>query len=156
MLSSSGATLLVFVHPYCPCARATLSELAVIMATCRSRLTAHVHFVVSEGANPNWDENELWQTANTIPGVRTLVDTKGTEALACSARTSGHTLLFNERGTCLFAGGITAARGHAGDNIGRQAVLSYLGNNRPETDRAPTFGCPLFAEGPTVASEDNL
>jgi hypothetical protein len=126
------------------------------MATCRGRLAAHVHFVVSDGANPTWDENELWQTANAIPGVRTVVDTMGTEALAFSARTSGHTLLFDERGRRLFAGGITAARGHAGDNIGRQAILSCLGNNRPETDLAPTFGCALFAEGPTVAWEDNL
>jgi hypothetical protein len=154
--SSSGATLLVFVHPYCPCARTTLGELAAIMNTTQGRVTAQVLFVAADGENPNWAQNELWQAAEAIPGVRAVVDAGAIEAARFGARTSGLTLLFNAQGECLFSGGITAARGHAGDNIGRQAIVACLANERPETSRAPTFGCPLFSAEPMVRSEDAL
>jgi hypothetical protein len=154
--NSTGATLLVFVHPYCPCARTTLGELAAIMTRCRNQVTAHVLFVVAGDENPNWAKNELWQTAGAIPGVRAVVDAKAMEAAKFGVRTSGHTVLFDEHGICLFAGGITVSRGHAGDNIGRQAIVSYLTKGKPETHRAPTFGCPLFVAESTVTSEDNL
>ncbi|HEX4145726.1 MAG TPA: hypothetical protein VHY91_19630 [Pirellulales bacterium] len=153
--SDNAATLLVFVHPYCPCARTTLDELAAIMTTCRGRVEAQVLFVTADGENPNWEENELWQAARAIPGVRAVVDSGAIEAVAFGARTSGLTLLFDERGECLFSGGITAARGHAGDNVGRQAIVSCLANQRPETSRAPTFGCALFASESTVNSKDS-
>jgi hypothetical protein len=152
--NSTGATLLVFVHPYCPCARTTLGELAAIMATCRDRVMAYVLFVVPADENPNWPQNELCRTAGAIPGVRAAVDAKAMEATRFGARTSGHTLLFNEHGVCLFAGGITVSRGHAGDNIGRQTIVSYLTKGNPETHRAPTFGCPLFEAGSAAASKE--
>jgi hypothetical protein len=43
----------------------------------------------------------------------------------------------------LFAGGITAARGHAGDNAGRSAIETLLAGGRPGYDRTPVFGCPI-------------
>jgi hypothetical protein len=88
--------------------------------------------------------------------VHPVVDTGAVEAVRFGAQTSGLTLLFNEQGECLFSGGITASRGHAGDNIGRQAIVSCLANQRPQTNRAPTFGCALFADKSTVSSEDSL
>jgi hypothetical protein len=55
----------------------------------------------------------------------------------------------------LFSGGITAARGHAGDNAGRSELVSLLNGgpvapaatlNRGGSARDATsvFGCPLF------------
>jgi hypothetical protein len=153
-LSSSGATLLVFVHPHCPCTRATLGQLAEIMATCRDRVTAYALFVVPDGDDSNWAHNELWQTADAIPGVHAVVDAKAVEAARFGAQTSGLTLLFNQQGACLFSGGITAARGHAGDNAGQESIVSSLSQGRPETCRAPTFGCPLFTDRADVAIEE--
>ncbi len=150
---TGGATFLVFVHPYCPCARTTLGELAAIMNSTEGHVTAHVVFVVPDGENPDWTRNELWQAAQAIPDVRIFVDYKAAEAKRFGARTSGLTLLFNERGTCLFSGGITASRGHAGQNSGRQAVVSCLAGVRREASCDPTFGCPLFAEESTIMPE---
>jgi hypothetical protein len=58
--------------------------------------------------------------------------------------------LYGPGGDLLFSGGITAARGHSGDNCGRSTIISLL---TEETANAPVragpaqtfvFGCPLF------------
>ena len=36
------ATLVMAVHPQCPCTRASLGELALLMASCQGKVSAHV------------------------------------------------------------------------------------------------------------------
>jgi hypothetical protein len=72
-----------------------------------------------------------------------LTDEKGTEAAKFVAETSGHTLVFDREGTLLFSGGITASRGHAGDNAGESAVLAALRGETMAQLRTPVFGCLL-------------
>jgi hypothetical protein len=49
-------------------------------------------------------------------------------------------------GVLRYSGGITGARGHAGDNAGLRALTTAL--ERPSPGVAgPVFGCPLEAEG---------
>jgi len=69
------------------------------------------------------------------------------EAKRFGAETSGQTLLYDERGTLAFSGGITGSRGHAGDNAGRASLLALI--NRSDADRrgSSVFGCPLFSAG---------
>jgi hypothetical protein len=43
----------------------------------------------------------------------------------------------------MFSGGITDARGHAGDNDGRDAVEAYLTGGVPGCTQTPVFGCPI-------------
>src|SRR5262245_48572194 len=43
------ASLVMAVHPYCPCSRASVRELALIMARCQGRLSARVVFVEPAG-----------------------------------------------------------------------------------------------------------
>src|ERR1700722_18065386 len=42
-------TLLLFLHPQCPCSRATVAELERLMARASGRLAARVLFVVPRG-----------------------------------------------------------------------------------------------------------
>jgi hypothetical protein len=63
-------------------------------------------------------------------------------------------VLYNAAGALLFSGGITAARGHEGDNAGREMVLAHLAANDAGR-RAPVFGCPLFADGECEACKGN-
>src|SRR5579872_6488183 len=35
-------TLLMFMHPQCPCSRASVGELALLMAHCQGKLSTHV------------------------------------------------------------------------------------------------------------------
>ncbi|MBD0372893.1 MAG: RedB protein [Pyrinomonadaceae bacterium] len=138
------ATLVMLVHPHCPCTRATMNELAGIMAHAQGRLTAYVLFLKPEGFSEDWEKTDLWQTAASIPGVHVMVDERGAEARLFNSSTSGQTILYDATGLLLFSGGITGSRGHSGDNAGRSAIVSLV--NEGTADRAETsvFGCPLF------------
>jgi hypothetical protein len=138
------ATLVMLIHPHCPCSRASLGELALLMAQSQGRLAAYVLFLKPEGFSNNWEKTDLWQSAASIPGVKPIVDHDGIEARRFHARTSGQTVLYDAEGHLLFSGGITVARGHAGDNAGRSAIVSLLNANVAEQTETPVFGCPLF------------
>jgi len=146
-LSQSGAmTLVMVVHPHCPCSRASIGELAELMAHVQHRLHAWVLFVRPHDFDENWAESDLWQAARAIPGVHTLIDDDGREARRFGAATSGETLLYDTGGRLLFAGGVTSARGHFGDNAGITAIFDRIDNAHARRfGSAAVYGCPLFA-----------
>ena len=86
-------TLLVFAHPQCPCSRATIGELAILMAHARDRVTAYVIFYRPLNVEAGWEQTDLWRSAAAIPGVRVLPDENGADATVFDAATSGQTLL---------------------------------------------------------------
>jgi hypothetical protein len=136
-------TLLMLAHPHCPCTRASLGELAQVMAHAVGKVNAFVIFVKPPGAGADWDDTDLRRTAAAIPGVNVLTDENGIEAAKFGAETSGHTLVFDREGTLVFSGGITASRGHAGGNAGENAVLAALRGETMAHSRTPVFGCSL-------------
>jgi hypothetical protein len=138
------ATLIMFAHPHCPCTRASVGELALLMARCQGRLTANVLFFRPKDFPAGWERTDLWYSAAAIPGVNVIQDEDGLEARRFHAATSGHTLLYDTEGPLLFSGGITASRGHAGDNLGRSALVSLLTERTAEQTETFTFGCSLF------------
>lgn len=143
--SPDAMNLVMVVHPQCPCSRASIGELAVLMAHARERVQTWVIFVRPPGFDGYWAETDLWRGAKAIPGVTTVLD-DGREAHQFGAETSGETLLYDGKGHLLFAGGVTGARGHFGDNAGLQAVLDRVED--PQAHRvasAAVYGCPLFA-----------
>ena len=143
-LAADRATLVIMAHPHCPCTRASIGELARLMAQAQGSVTAYALFLKPEESYDDWEKTDLWQSAASIPGVNVVVDDGGAEARRFHAMTSGQTLLYDAEGHLLFSGGITGSRGHYGDNAGLSAVVSLL--NTGEADRAETFafGCPLF------------
>jgi len=141
---SDGATLIMMAHPHCPCTRASVGELALLMAHTQGRVTAYVLLLKPQGVPENWEKTDLWNSAASIPGVHVLADEDGIEAERFHAATSGQTLLYDKNGRLLFSGGITAARGHSGDNTGRSAIVSLLMQGEAERTETFVFGCPLF------------
>ena len=137
-------TLVMLAHPHCPCTRASISELASLMAHSRGRLTAYVLFLKPAGFSEDWEKTDLWRSAASIPGVTPVIDDEGAEARRFRAATSGQTMLYGAGGDLLFSGGITMARGHAGDNAGESAILSLVNSGVAEQTETPAFGCPLF------------
>jgi hypothetical protein len=115
-------SVIMFVHPRCPCSRASIGELEKIMTRCHGRLAAQVVCYKPEGTPDEWAQTNLWRSAAAIPGVRVRTDEAGREAERLGAETSGQTLLYDTDGELLFQGGLTAGRGHAGDNPGSDAV----------------------------------
>ena len=137
------ATLVMLLHPRCPCSRASLEELDRLMAHLPGVLIAHVLFVKPAGVPEDWEQTDLWRRAATIPGVSLTRDDGGEEARRFGAATSGQTVVYDGDERLLFSGGITAARGHEGDNAGRTAILSLLATGAAERRSTPVFGCSL-------------
>jgi hypothetical protein len=114
------------------------------MAQAQGRVTAYVLFLKPAGTSDNWEKTDLWQSAARIPGVNVVVDDGGVEARRFHAVTSGQTALYDDEGRLLFSGGITASRGHSGDNAGRSAIVSLLHAGEAERTETFVFGCPLY------------
>ena len=142
-LATDRATLIMLAHPHCPCTRASIGELARLMAQAQGRVTAYALFVKPAGSSDDWENTDLWRNAAGIPGVNVVVD-DGVEAQRFHAVTSGQTVLYDAEGRLLFSGGITGSRGHSGDNEGRSAIVSLLNTGEAERAETSVFGCPLF------------
>lgn len=138
-------SLVVALHPECSCSAATVHELGRIIEKAGQDLDVIVVMVQYENLPVRVEDSALWRQAAAIPGVRLVVDPRGEESRRFDARTSGETRLYDARGRLLFHGGITASRGHEGDNPGERAVLAFLSAGRPPdaTPSAPVFGCAL-------------
>jgi hypothetical protein len=133
----------MFAHPRCPCTSAGVSELARLLARCEGRPLVDVVFFRPEGSPESWGSTALRRAAEAIPGVRAFDDVGGREAARFGIVASGHVLLFDPGGKRLFSGGITAARGHEGDNDGAAAVLRLVARSGPSSACHPVFGCPI-------------
>lgn len=144
--STELPTLIMMVHPQCPCTRASLAELARLMAQAEGRLTAYVIFNKPPDVTKRWLHSDLWDIAAAIPGVNVLADDEGIESRRFHAATSGQTMLYDKEGNLLFSGGITGGRGHEGDNAGRSTILSYLSTGEADRAETPVFGCAIFAQ----------
>jgi hypothetical protein len=142
------ANLILAAHPHCPCTRASIGELARLMAQAEGRLVAHVLLVRPDGVSENWVDTDLAASAAAIPGVDVRRDDGGREAARFGALSSGHVVVYDGSGRQQFAGGITAARGHAGDNAGSAAVLAVAERGNTEQPETSVFGCPLLDDQP--------
>ncbi len=142
--ASTRPTLLVFLHPHCPCSRVTVAELAWVLDRCPEAVHVRVHFAVPEGAEEGWARTSLWEEAARLPGAIPVED-DGQEARRFGARTSGQILAYAADGRQLFRGGVTAGRGHRGGNPGRDGLLAAL-RTGTASPASPVFGCPLFPD----------
>lgn len=136
-------TLLVFVHPKCPCSRATVDSLAWVMSRAGSGVAAYAVFVRPKGFAEGWEQTDLWRDASRIPGVALVSDADGIETRRFGAETSGEAELFDAAGKLSYSGGLTAGRGHFGDNDGRDSVLSLVSGRAASASR-PVYGCALI------------
>ena len=144
-------SLVTFIHPQCPCSRASLGELAQLMGQTEGRVKATVLLLDGneDGSALEAAAGSAWWQAAAISGVEVRVDRGGEEARKFGTITSGRVLLYGADRRLLFAGGITSSRGHAGDNTGREAVQALIMGTAPRTAATPVFGCPLFTMRPT-------
>ena len=150
---SSRPTLIMFVHPHCPCSRASLAELAVVASDCAGKAAVQIVFVepensatensATENSATGWNETGLAKAAREIPGAAVLADCDGSEADLFRATTSGETRLYASDGRLLFQGGITPGRGHEGDSAGRAALTALIQRGEAERRESAVYGCCL-------------
>jgi hypothetical protein len=142
--SESHPTLLMFLHPRCPCSRASLAELERVLETTSDGISAHVLFIRPANVKDDWMDTALRRWAAQIPGVEISEDNQERESRLFGASISGQTLLYDAAGRLEYSGGITGSRGHFGANPSSDQVLSLL---QVTTSQAaminPVYGCPL-------------
>jgi len=162
-------TLVMFLHPYCPCSRASIEELNRAMAQCPGKFATRIVFFKPSNQPMQWANTDLWRSAEAIPGASVIVDEALPQANMPSlvehfgAFTSGQVFLYGTRGDLLFSGGITGSRGHAGDNDGLDRLIALVGGEPisiAAAAKTPVFGCALndSATGPvsSVGTEGGL
>lgn len=142
-------TLVMFVHPQCGCSRASVEELAKLVAHVRDRMAVYVLVYRPSDQPEGWEHTDLWASAAAIPGVRVSSDPDAAEASVFGAFVSGQTLVYDGAGRLVFNGGITFARGHVGDNDGRYAIESIVRDGTATLRRTPVFGCFLREVSPS-------
>jgi hypothetical protein len=142
--------IVMFAHPHCPCTRSSLAELERVLARAQDSASAIVLFLHPDSRPDSWVETTSWRTAKQIPNVMVIADPDGIEARRFGAATSGMTVVYSPEGQLLFAGGITASRGHEGSNPGTDALDSALSFQSPATRTCRVFGCSLVQSSPAI------
>lgn len=154
-LAADRPTLLFFMHPRCPCTRASVRELErTLTGAGLSEAQLPKCIVVAslpQDASDEWRDTHTLRSASALPRTEIVWDAAGVESSRFDAATSGAVRLFRADGELLFAGGVTASRGHEGDNAGGDRLRALL-SQQTSTRQAPTpvFGCRLCVEPGTT------
>lgn len=154
-----GAELVVFVHPRCPCTRASLAELADLRHNLERdgvalQLTAVVYRPASAPAD--WAPSEHTQpdaVADAIAPLtpqRVVVDRAGALTAAGGVSGSGTVWAYAADGSAVFVGGLTPSRGHRGITTAHAALHAALQTGRAPAVplEYPVYGCPIVLHEP--------
>ncbi|TVQ51687.1 MAG: hypothetical protein EA377_11985 [Phycisphaerales bacterium] len=158
-LTAGRSALLVFLHPHCPCSRATIKQLDRVWAIAQESGAAdllppvHLIFVIPPGVEDGWERGGNLARAERLEGAFVHFDRAGELAQSFSARTSGQVLFYDRNGELRFAGGITPSRGKAGDLRHARALWDVLRRERSDAAESPVYGCPLFHSGDRTCAD---
>lgn len=147
---AGASSLIMFVHPQCPCTRASVAELDRLVSAFPSRINATVVFLRPSDRPEDWVKSDLWESVLRIPGAQPREDVDGRESTRFGVKTSGETVLFDPDGNEIFRGGLTSSRGHEGASDGTNALRRYFNGEGMPIRTASTYGCALFS--PTMDS----
>ncbi|MBX3360034.1 MAG: hypothetical protein KF912_13170 [Phycisphaeraceae bacterium] len=137
----------MYVHPRCPCSRASLLELAALMSSPGVVADVEIHVYRPADAPDDWAKGRAWRIAEQIPRARVLIDPEAARAHADGALTSGHLVVRTAAGSLAFSGGITRSRGQHGPSPAHDRVLPLLRADR-ESDDTLTLGAVTAATNP--------
>ena len=76
----AGPTLVMLAHPRCDCTRASIGELAELLARAPRRPRTFVVFIRPGGVAAAWEKTGTFDQATRIPGVTVIRDDNGDEA----------------------------------------------------------------------------
>ena len=88
-----GLTLITFLHPRCPCSKASVSELQELLAQSRFPSNLTVYAVVSQppGCAAEFTKGDILDSLSSIKNVHLVVDKNDLESQRFGAKTSGQT-----------------------------------------------------------------
>lgn len=143
-LDTERPTLLMFLHPRCPCSAASIAQLDRVLTRYPGRFRVCVLIARPAGVPEHWEEGANLEAARRLPDSTLLLDQDGAIAQRYGAVYSGTVQAFGREGNRLFTGGITASRGHEGESLGSLSLLDIGAGETPSVAEMPVFGCPLM------------
>lgn len=148
-LDRASPTMLLFLHPKCPCTRASVRELEKLLTGAGLPSDRLPRLLVvarcPPSASDTWHNTDILRNALKLPHAQLIRDPGGRETSRFGAVSSGTVMLFDPEGQRRFAGGVTASRGQEGDNVGIERLRTILAikQTTPRVLSMPAFGCKL-------------
>lgn len=145
-MAEDRPTVLLFLHPRCPCSVASLTELERAIAETPADRQPRLLVLATVPAQHDapWTESNNIRHSQQLPNVKVVIDVGGRESHKFGVASSGHVMAFAPTGELLFSGGVTQSRGHEGNNVGRASLVRALAKNEAQTAlQIPVFGCRL-------------
>lgn len=139
---SENGTLIVFVHPNCPCSRGALQTIAEAFRTSQN-FVPRIYAVLSASGLDVTLPSENLALARRIPSAEIRFDGDMSEARRFGATASGTVYFFDGSNQLRFSGGISAGRGDSFDNGFAVALFEAIRQPEFTLVAAPVFGCPL-------------
>lgn len=139
--SSTNNTLVMLLHPKCPCSRASLHQVATL--TTNDNSLQCIFLVYSPTQFPKgWEKTDIWYLAAEVPGAQIVSDIDGEEAKKFGGITSGQTYIFDRKGILKYSGGLTEGRGHVGECRNLDLAVKALKSGTSAASGA-VYGCPI-------------
>ena len=144
-MTTTGWKLTIYIHPQCPCTRASLAELSDILERpTSSPLSIRVVFFVPSGAAASWADGELKAVVEHWTHTEIAFDFGGIEIRRSGVTTSGTIVLHDPMGHIAFRGGINRGRGRTGESPGKRSILDLLTGHPTDIHETPVYGCSLL------------
>ena len=140
--SEDQPTLLVFLHPRCPCTHPSIAALERVLAR-QHRMVVQPVFFLPGGKPASWARADFWDRVVAAGAHRPVIDVDGALARQFHVTTSGHALLFSVDGRVRYSGGITSGRVHEGDNMGLTKLTRVLDGVPVADPSFPVYGCSI-------------
>lgn len=140
--SDSTGTLVLALHPRCPCTRATIAELQRVLADAEEKPDVIALVYRPSSASRAWDDAASIDLHASLSNLRSIDDVGGQIARQFGLNTSGEIILYDRAGALRYSGGITGSRGHEGPNPGQAALLNHL-EGKASVHAYPVFGCSI-------------
>lgn len=138
-------TVVVAVHPRCPCTRASLATLGGVVRRDGGRAAVRMLIYRPSGSSPGWGGDRARRAAESVPGAEPVDDPGGAEAARFGLETSGAAAAFDALGRLRFVGGLNPGRGVSGESAGAASLAAVLEGGRPSAPSCEAFGCPIVA-----------
>ncbi len=157
-LASDRHTLVLAVHPRCPCTRSSINELERSLSDAEHLPTIYALVFepvdeMSDTSSDSFAHTNITRRLLELPGVNLVHDSGSLIAQRFGALTSGHAVVYERGGTLVYSGGLTPTRAHEGPNTGSSTLVSLFNGGDALARSAPVFGCPLCSSLDTPEME---
>lgn len=142
-MAKGRQNIILFLHPMCPCSMASVDEFHELMRAGEKDSVGTVVAFMPQEMQSEWALQPVFSSLKRIRNVSIVYDTTGAQADIFGATTSGHVLIYDGRGILQFSGGITASRGHSGDNANFELAKKTILERNPKFVTTPVLGCAL-------------